>query len=167
MWQALGDRLGRHIYTSNYALYISHNRVKIDQTYNYNNNNNKNIYINKKLINFIYIFSASSLVSVLTVIDYSPKIKCSLHMFEYLIGYLMALLMILIIEFIALIVSCRGSVLDTKPRKFLQHIIYSRLVLLLVEIGFIICGIYFLKKFQNICLVEWYDKLMRQTILGR
>ena len=48
-------------------------------------------------------------------------------MFEFLIGYLIILLMILIVELMGLVVSCRGTIIDAKPRKFLQHIIYSRL----------------------------------------
>jgi hypothetical protein len=35
--------------------------------------------------------------------------------------------MMLVLELFGMIVSSRGTVNDTKPRKFLQHIIYSRL----------------------------------------
>ncbi len=60
-------------------------------------------------------------------IDYNPNVSFSLKMYEYHIGYLIILLMILILELIALIISCRGTIMNTKPRKFLEQIIYSRL----------------------------------------
>ena len=59
--------------------------------------------------------------------DYNENDACSLTMFEFLIGYLIILLMVFVLELMALIVSCRGTITNTKPRKFLQHIIYSRL----------------------------------------
>jgi hypothetical protein len=75
--------------------------------------------------------------------------------------------MMLILEFTCIVVSCRGSVLDTKPRKFLQHIIYSRLVLLIVEIGFILWGIYYLADFNPMCKKHWYNQVMKQSIISK
>lgn len=108
-----------------------------------------------------------ALITVLSALEYDSIVRCSLSMYEFLIGYLIILLMILILEFVALIVSCRGSVLNTEPRKFLEHIIYSRLILLIIEFYFIIWGIFCLERFRNECLTEWYNKRMRQTITGK
>ena len=74
-----------------------------------------------------FYLSASALICVISLISYESNVVCSLSMYEFLIGYLIILLMMLILEFIGVLVSCRGTVSDHKPRKFLQQIIYSRL----------------------------------------
>lgn len=85
-------------------------------------------WLNKLIL---LISRSITLISILSFIRHEPKWACSIGMYEFLIAYLIILLMMLILELMALVVSCRGSVLDTKPRKFLQHIIYSRLGLLI------------------------------------
>jgi hypothetical protein len=133
---------------------------------------------------------------VLCYVVYEPKVPCSLSMYEYLIAYLIILLMMLILELFGMIVSSRGTVNDTKPRKFLQHIIYSRLgnfymyfrnilfyflkrlfsnkcililnlVLLIVEFCFIVFGSISLNKYKDVCHKNWYDRLMRKALISK
>ena len=85
------------------------------------------VFIPALILIMFHLISFVALVITLAKLDYAPGVFCSTQMYEFLIGYLIILVMMLFLEILAVIVSCRGSVVNTRPRKFLQHIIYSRL----------------------------------------
>jgi sn1-specific diacylglycerol lipase len=72
------------------------------------------------------------------------------------------LLMMLIIEFMALIISLRGTILDSRPRKFLRHLIYCRLVLVIVELCFMVLGLILVLKFNKQFQHDFFEIKMKQ-----
>lgn len=54
------------------------------------------------------------------------KILCMRHLHELVIGYLVLLSGSLVVEICIAWVSCRGSIMNTKPRSSIQYILYVR-----------------------------------------
>lgn len=106
------------------------------------------------------------MITLLTGLEYNSSINCSVSMYEYIIGYLIIMIMTLIIEIMALCYSCKGTIMDTRPRRFLQHLIYSRLLLTIIETILTIVGIVYLTRFFNQCNQNWYDKRMLYILIA-
>lgn len=117
-----------------------------------------------KIINSI-LFSSVLLITTFSILHIDPKDECSLTMYQYLLGYLITILFTLFIETMALIYSCRGSVNNTSPRRFLQQIIFTRLGLFIIEVGFIIAGSIYLVKFRNDCKEDWHQQFMKIIVI--
>lgn len=101
----------------------------------------------------------------MNVININNHENSSLIMYKYLIGFVLILLMALIIEFMASIVSLRGTVLDSRPRRFLRHLIYCRMVLVIVELFFMALGLILLLKFSKQIKHDFFDLKMKQIII--
>ncbi len=85
------------------------------------------IFIPAIVVLIVHLISIGFLLTSLMIISYDPHEYCSVSMYEYIIAYLIVLFMMLILEIMALFNSCQGTVLDSKPRRFLQYLIYTRL----------------------------------------
>jgi sn1-specific diacylglycerol lipase len=99
--------------------------------------------------------------------EIDTKLKCTLFMYYYLIVYLALLFVIILIELTSVVISCRGTITNAKPRKLIRHLIYIRLVLVLVEIIFIIIGCIYLLQFTNECSNKSSGKLLKRLITGK
>ncbi len=88
-------------------------------------------------------------------------------MYEYIVGYFIVTIMALIIEITAVCHSARINVnTDITNTRLLEQIVFSRLILALVEVIFVLTGLVYLVKFRNQCLESLYDRTMRYILFG-
>jgi hypothetical protein len=85
------------------------------------------VFIPAMIYSMFHFLGSIALITTIANIKYDYDVECSVSMYEFLIGYLIILLMMVFLELMALFISCRGSVRNHQPRKFLHHILYSRL----------------------------------------
>nr|XP_022907133.1 sn1-specific diacylglycerol lipase alpha isoform X1 [Onthophagus taurus] len=84
------------------------------------------------------------------------------YLFGFLIGYLAVLIISMVSEICIIVVSLRGNILDTKPRAPMQYILYVRVVLLIIEAGWLAAGIVWSVYFYQDCPME----ITKQFTLG-
>ncbi|XP_068979533.1 diacylglycerol lipase-alpha isoform X4 [Bombus flavifrons] len=88
---------------------------------------------------------------LLGVLDWNRNIFCVFLLWEYFVGYLVIFVLSMIVEFSICFLATRGSILDTAARAPMQYILYVRLLLLLVETGWLCAGITWLTHFYQSC----------------
>ncbi|XP_050484833.1 diacylglycerol lipase-alpha isoform X5 [Bombus huntii] len=88
---------------------------------------------------------------LLGVLDWNRNIFCVFLLWEYFVGYLVIFVLSMIVEFSICFLATRGSILDTAARAPMQYILYVRLLLLLVETGWLCAGITWLAHFYQSC----------------
>jgi sn1-specific diacylglycerol lipase len=114
------------------------------------------------------------LTFILFLFEYNKSIKCIEFLWIYIIGYLAMLFgnelsrdhlnhlinfaffyfpvaVKTINELIIIYLSMRGSILDTARRNGIQYWLYFRTVLMLLDIGCLSAGTYWLKEFYLDC----------------
>ncbi|XP_026299974.1 sn1-specific diacylglycerol lipase alpha isoform X3 [Apis mellifera] len=99
---------------------------------------------------------------LLGIFKWDCNVMCILLLWRYIVGYLVIFVISMIVEFSICFLATRGSILDTAARAPMQYILYVRLFLLLVEIGWLCAGIIWLTHFYQTCPVD----RMKDVMLG-
>ncbi|XP_053204588.1 diacylglycerol lipase-alpha-like isoform X2 [Panonychus citri] len=79
------------------------------------------------------------------------RLQCMIDLHEHIIGYAIILIGCLIVELFIAWVSSRGTILDTEPRSSMQYLLYVRLGILVIEIFWLIMGIYWIRQHYDSC----------------
>ncbi|XP_074594649.1 inactivation no afterpotential E isoform X2 [Brevipalpus obovatus] len=104
----------------------------------------------------LFVVHSIWLILLVCLLGYvSPKewkILCMRHLHELVIGYLVLLSGSLVVEICIAWVSCRGSIMDTKPRSSIQYILYVRAGILFVEIFWTIFALMWIVNNYQTCI---------------
>ncbi|RWS12438.1 sn1-specific diacylglycerol lipase alpha-like isoform X5 [Dinothrombium tinctorium] len=100
---------------------------------------------------------------VLIIVDHREwRLLCMADLHEHSVGYIVILLGCIVVEACIAIVSMKGTILDTAPRASMQHLIYVRLGLFVVEIVWLIFGVIWIRRHYDTCTQGFAKK----AILG-
>ncbi|XP_057331242.1 diacylglycerol lipase-alpha isoform X3 [Microplitis mediator] len=99
----------------------------------------------------VHIIWITVLGVLLGIISWDRSIVCVLLLWNYILGYLIIFIISLAVELAICILSSRGSILDTVARAPIQHFIYIKLSLLLVETGWLCAGVTWLIYYYKSC----------------
>ncbi|XP_043281706.1 diacylglycerol lipase-alpha isoform X2 [Venturia canescens] len=91
---------------------------------------------------------------LLGILEWDRSVTCILLLWEYVLGYLALFIASMAVEFSICILATRGSILDTDARAPMQHLLYIRLSLLLVEMGWLCAGVAWLVQYYQTCPVD-------------
>ncbi|KAL0280575.1 UNVERIFIED_CONTAM: hypothetical protein PYX00_001834 [Menopon gallinae] len=89
---------------------------------------------------FVHLIWIVVLSVILAVVEFDQSKECVHLLWEYMLGYLVIIIVSLLVELMISLTSLRGSILDTEKRKSVPCLIYIRLAVLLVELGWLILG---------------------------
>ncbi|KAJ8688354.1 hypothetical protein QAD02_024149, partial [Eretmocerus hayati] len=109
---------------------------------------------------------AITLGVLLGLLDWDRSIQCILLLWEYIIGYLAIMMLSMAIEFSMCLLATRGSILDTNARAPMQHLLYIRLFLLIVEAAWLSAGVTWLVKFYHSCPVDQAKDIMLSLVIS-
>ncbi|KAK9674916.1 Lipase (class 3), partial [Popillia japonica] len=98
----------------------------------------------------------------LGIVTFDCTIECVKLLWEFILGYLVILAICMVIEVCIIVVSLRGSILNTAPRSSMQYLLYIRLGVLLLDAGWLTAGIVWLVYFYVECPIE----KAKHTVLG-
>uniref|UniRef100_A0A0C9RC53 Diacylglycerol lipase-alpha n=1 Tax=Fopius arisanus TaxID=64838 RepID=A0A0C9RC53_9HYME len=88
---------------------------------------------------------------LLGIAEWDRSVTCVLLLWEYVLGYLGIFITSMAIEVAICILATRGSILDTVPRAPMQHLLYIKVVLLLLETGWLCAGVTWLVYYYTNC----------------
>ncbi|XP_061939108.1 diacylglycerol lipase-alpha isoform X2 [Apis cerana] len=120
------------------------------------------LFLPSATLAFIHMFEMTVLSVLLGIFKWDCNVMCILLLWRYIVGYLVIFVISMIVEFSICFLATRGSILDTAARAPMQYILYVRLFLLLVEIGWLCAGIIWLTHFYQTCPVD----RMKDVMLG-
>ena len=75
----------------------------------------------------LIFFRIVVLAIILGVVQFDRNILCMANLHDHVLGYLVILSVCVVTEVSIMIVSMRGTILDTKPRASMQYLLYIRL----------------------------------------
>ncbi|XP_014295582.1 diacylglycerol lipase-alpha isoform X1 [Microplitis demolitor] len=99
----------------------------------------------------VHFIQITVLGVLLGIISWNRSIICVLLLWNYILGYLIIFIISLAVELAICILSSRGSILDTVARAPIQHFIYIKLSLLLIETGWLCAGVTWLIYYYKSC----------------
>lgn len=112
---------------------------------------------------FLFLIHLSWLIVLVTVLVVGNfQTECASLLRIYCLAYLVILVSSLVLEAALSLVSLRGSILDTEPRKHVRYIIYLRLGVMLVEVVWLSCAVTWLVMNYQTCPVEG----VKEALLG-
>ncbi|XP_015123036.1 sn1-specific diacylglycerol lipase alpha isoform X3 [Diachasma alloeum] len=88
---------------------------------------------------------------LLGIVEWDRSVTCVLLLWEYILGYLGIFIASMAIELAICILATRGSILDTIPRAPMQHLLYIKVFLLLLETGWLCTGVTWLVYYYTNC----------------
>ncbi|GAB6029644.1 hypothetical protein CHUAL_005379 [Chamberlinius hualienensis] len=91
------------------------------------------------------------LSTVLATYDFGGAQSCVSGLYEHLLGYVVILCGCILVEASIAWVSLRGTILETAPRASMHYLLYIRLGVLFVEIGWQIFGVIWLSQHYHSC----------------
>ncbi|XP_020295479.1 sn1-specific diacylglycerol lipase alpha isoform X3 [Pseudomyrmex gracilis] len=103
---------------------------------------------------------------LLGILEWNRGDTCILLLWEYMIGYEVLLAVCMVVEFYICFLAMRGSILDTARRAPMQYILYIRLFLVLVEIGWLCAGVTWLMHYYQTCLVDQAKDVMLGLVIS-
>ncbi|XP_075727994.1 inactivation no afterpotential E isoform X2 [Rhipicephalus microplus] len=90
------------------------------------------------------------LVVLLSVLDFGA-LACVSDLQQHMLGYCIILSGCVVVEACISWVSMRGSILDTAPRASMQHLLYVRLGILVIEVCWLVVGVIWVSKHYDSC----------------
>ncbi|XP_070515541.1 diacylglycerol lipase-alpha isoform X1 [Cardiocondyla obscurior] len=88
---------------------------------------------------------------LLGILEWDRSDTCVLLLWDYVVGYEGLFVACMAVEFSICFLATRGSILDTTARAPMQYILYIRLFLVLVEIGWLCAGVTWLVRYYQTC----------------
>ncbi|XP_034942676.1 sn1-specific diacylglycerol lipase alpha isoform X1 [Chelonus insularis] len=102
-------------------------------------------------LSIVHIIWITVLGVILGIISWDTSVTCVLLLWEYVLAYLTIFIVSLVVEIGICILSTRGGILDIDARDPIQNLLYIKLVLLLVEAGWLCVGVTWLKFYYESC----------------
>ncbi|KAH7939634.1 hypothetical protein HPB52_015443 [Rhipicephalus sanguineus] len=90
------------------------------------------------------------LVVLLSVLDFGA-LACVSDLQQHMLGYCVILSGCVVVEACISWVSMRGSILDAAPRASMQHLLYVRLGILVIEVCWLVVGVIWVSKHYDSC----------------
>ncbi|XP_023290695.1 sn1-specific diacylglycerol lipase alpha isoform X4 [Orussus abietinus] len=103
---------------------------------------------------------------LLAILEWDRSISCILLLWEYVVGYLAIFVASMVVEFSICLLATRGSILDTAARAPMQHVLYIRLFLLLVETGWLCAGVTWLTFHYQTCPVDQAKEIILGLVIS-
>ncbi|XP_070190358.1 diacylglycerol lipase-alpha-like isoform X2 [Littorina saxatilis] len=94
------------------------------------------------------------------LISFDEGSKCTMDLRDHIFGYVIILGVCVVVEVAVVVVSLRGSILSPEPRKAMEYLLYTRLVLGLVELAWLIVGAVWSGKHYQQCKPETAKKAL-------
>ncbi|RWS22882.1 sn1-specific diacylglycerol lipase alpha-like protein [Leptotrombidium deliense] len=101
-------------------------------------------------------------IALLIVEQREWRLRCMTELHEHSVGYIVILLGCIIVEACIAVVSMRGSILNAAPRSSMQHLLYVRLGLFIVEIIWLIFGVIWIQRHYDTCTAGF----AKEAVLG-
>ncbi|XP_046422858.1 diacylglycerol lipase-alpha isoform X5 [Neodiprion lecontei] len=103
------------------------------------------------VLHLIWVIVLSVLLGVL---EWDRNVSCVRLLWEYVLGYMVILVISIVVELSISVLAMRGSILDTAPRAPMQYYLYFRLLVMIVEMGWLCAGIAWLVKHYSTCPID-------------
>ncbi|XP_011164880.1 diacylglycerol lipase-alpha isoform X4 [Solenopsis invicta] len=103
---------------------------------------------------------------LLGILEWDRSDTCILLLWDYVIGYEGLFVACMAVEFSICFLATRGSILDTTARAPMQYILYIRLFLVLVEIGWLCAGVTWLVRYYQTCPVDQAKDVMLGLVIS-
>ncbi|XP_046741957.1 diacylglycerol lipase-alpha isoform X5 [Diprion similis] len=103
------------------------------------------------VLHLIWVIVLSVLLGVL---EWDRNVSCVRLLWEYVLGYVVILVISIVVELSISVLAMRGSILDTAPRAPMQYYLYFRLLVMIVEMGWLCAGIAWLVKHYSTCPID-------------
>ncbi|XP_018405396.1 PREDICTED: sn1-specific diacylglycerol lipase alpha [Cyphomyrmex costatus] len=103
---------------------------------------------------------------LLGILEWDRSDTCVLLLWQYVIGYEGLFVVCMMVEFYICFLATRGSILDTTARAPMQYVLYFRLFLVLVEIGWLCTGVTWLVRFYQTCPVDQAKDVMLGLVIS-
>ncbi|KAL0120705.1 hypothetical protein PUN28_008402 [Cardiocondyla obscurior] len=100
---------------------------------------------------YVHLFELTVLGVLLGILEWDRSDTCVLLLWDYVVGYEGLFVACMAVEFSICFLATRGSILDTTARAPMQYILYIRLFLVLVEIGWLCAGVTWLVRYYQTC----------------
>lgn len=105
------------------------------------------------------------LTTTLLVVNFDTDAICMKDLKGHVFGYLVILSVCLVVEGCIAWTSMRGSIINTEPRRYMQHFIYMRLVIFLVELAWLIVGVVWTAKHYQSCAPGSVNRIVLAVII--
>ncbi|XP_046422855.1 diacylglycerol lipase-alpha isoform X2 [Neodiprion lecontei] len=102
----------------------------------------------------IHLLMVIVLSVLLGVLEWDRNVSCVRLLWEYVLGYMVILVISIVVELSISVLAMRGSILDTAPRAPMQYYLYFRLLVMIVEMGWLCAGIAWLVKHYSTCPID-------------
>ncbi|KAK9886536.1 hypothetical protein WA026_016811 [Henosepilachna vigintioctopunctata] len=102
------------------------------------------------------------LTLLLILVHFDKKTECVLLLWSFILGYLIILALSMVLELTVALIAVRGTILDPDPREPMQYVLYVRLVVMLIEAGWLGAGVYWLVTYYKSCPIE----KAKESVLG-
>ncbi|XP_062538021.1 diacylglycerol lipase-alpha isoform X2 [Armigeres subalbatus] len=113
----------------------------------------------------IHLIWLTVLAVVTGVFQYDRSVRCIELLWFFQIGYITILCCCILLEVAICIVSMRGSILDMEPRAIMPHLLYTRVLVMLVDLTWLILGIVWLKDHYLECPIQEPKETMIAVII--
>ncbi|XP_055605108.1 diacylglycerol lipase-alpha [Uranotaenia lowii] len=113
----------------------------------------------------VHVIWLTVLAIVAGVFSYDRSVRCVELLWFFQIGYLGILGLCILLEVAICIVSMRGSILDTGPRAAMPYLLYSRVLVMLLDLTWLILGAIWMKDHYVDCPIEEPKKIMVAVIV--
>ncbi|XP_025989609.1 diacylglycerol lipase-alpha isoform X2 [Solenopsis invicta] len=115
---------------------------------------------------FVHLLELTVLGVLLGILEWDRSDTCILLLWDYVIGYEGLFVACMAVEFSICFLATRGSILDTTARAPMQYILYIRLFLVLVEIGWLCAGVTWLVRYYQTCPVDQAKDVMLGLVIS-
>lgn len=102
------------------------------------------------------------LVFIHELIDFDESHQCTVDLRDHIFGYIIILVVCVVLETAVSCLSLRGTILNPAPRKYMEYLLYLRLVVGFVELAWLIVGAVWYGKNYETCEPE----SAKQALLG-
>ncbi|XP_021695200.1 sn1-specific diacylglycerol lipase alpha isoform X3 [Aedes aegypti] len=105
------------------------------------------------------------LAVVTGVFQYDRSVRCIELLWFFQIGYITILCCCILLEVAICIVSMRGSILDMEPRAIMPYLLYTRVLVMIVDLTWLILGAIWLKDHYLECPIQEPKETMIAVII--
>ncbi|XP_076687262.1 inactivation no afterpotential E isoform X1 [Andrena cerasifolii] len=114
----------------------------------------------------LHLIWVTVLAVLLGILEWDRSVTCVLLLWEYMVGYLAIFVVSIAAEFSICFLATRGSILDTAVRAPMQYFLYVRLLLLLVETGWLCAGVTWIIYYYQSCPVNQLKDIMLGLLIS-
>ncbi|XP_065081564.1 diacylglycerol lipase-alpha isoform X2 [Ochlerotatus camptorhynchus] len=102
----------------------------------------------------IHLIWLTVLAVVTGIFQYDRSVQCIELLWYFQIGYISILSCCILLEIAICIVAMRGSILDMEPRAVMPYLLYTRVLVMIVDLTWLILGAIWLKDHYFDCPIQ-------------